>query len=215
MLDKWNARLLATAKYDSVYEIPIINSCDINTKEIKSIIPFSEILRTKNFNQWVCFYENDESFEKLWNRPYVYLETLRKFQGVITPDFSVYQDMPFAQQVYNIYRQRVIGCWLQSEGINVIVNVRWGDSRTYELSTIGVPHNNIIAIGTVGCVRGHNDTEDSLYKGLEYIIEKLKPHTIIVYGPAPNKLFGLYRLFGLNVLQFDSFKWRDREVHNG
>jgi len=215
MLDRILAEMLEGAEYDGFYEIPIIQSCDINPKSIQSIIPFSEIFRTTNYNQWICFYEKDESFERLWNNPYKYLKILKKFDGIITPDFSVYQDYQLNKQIRNISRQREIGYWLQKEGLNVIINYRWGDFRTIDIATCGIPKNSIIAIGTVGCFRGHNDTKDSLFKGLDYGIEKLQPRAIIVYGPFSDNLFCICRMYGIEKYHFNAFHWKDREALNG
>lgn len=78
------------------------------------------------------------SFERLWNQPNKYLPILKKYAGVISPDFSVYRDMPLVIQQWNIYRSRAVGHWLQENGIPVITNVRGSDNRTYELCCTGV-----------------------------------------------------------------------------
>ena len=43
-----------------------------------------------DFDSWVVFYEADKYFERLWNNPKQYISKLKRFQGVITPDFSIY-----------------------------------------------------------------------------------------------------------------------------
>ena len=40
--------------------------------------------------------------------------------------------------------------------------------------------------------------------GLDYVISKLRPNAIIVYGSAPNTIFEKYRAMGITILQFDS-----------
>ena len=77
------------------------------------------------------FFEDDYLFERLWRNPKIYLPILKQYNGVILPDFSLYRDMPLVMQLWNIYRSRAIGCWLQSNGIKVIPDVRFGDERTY------------------------------------------------------------------------------------
>ena len=41
-------------------------------------------------------------------------------------------------------------------------------------------------------------------KGLDYVIRKLHPKTIIVYGAAPDAVFSKYSSAGIRILQFDS-----------
>ena len=143
------------------------------------------------------------SFERLWNQPSKYLPILKKFKGVISPDFSVYRDMPLVMQQWNIYRSRAIGHWLQENGIPVITNVRWSDQRTYDLCCTGAPHNSIISVGSHGGIKLVREREFFI-KGLDYVISKLQPKTIIVYGTAPDEIFSKYRDAGINILQFDS-----------
>ncbi|MGQ7551471.1 DUF4417 domain-containing protein, partial [Streptococcus suis] len=40
-------------------------------------------------------------FERIWQRPEFYIEKLTEFDCVLTPDFSLYQDMPIAMQIWN------------------------------------------------------------------------------------------------------------------
>lgn len=59
-------------------------------------------------------------------KPYKALEKLRQCAGIITPDFSTYQDDPEPIKLYNTYRMRAFGRWLTTLGFPVINNVRWG-----------------------------------------------------------------------------------------
>jgi len=58
------------------------------------------------------------------------------------------RNMPLVMQLWNIYRSRAIGCWLQRNDVKVIVNIRWGDCRTYRCCCDGVSQNSTIAVGT-------------------------------------------------------------------
>ena len=89
--DVFHSFLVNNATYDGVLEIPIIKP----TNQLPNrLITFSKAMRTNDYDQWVHFYEDDSSFERIWNRPNYYLPLLKKFNGVITPDFSLYRDMP-------------------------------------------------------------------------------------------------------------------------
>ena len=129
--DVFHAFLVENATYDSALEIPCM---DTETKKPRNLIPFSKALHSKDYNSWIHFYEDDVVIERIWNRIQTYLPILKRFEGVISPDFSVYRDMPLVMQFWNIYRSRAVGHWLQENGIPVIPNIRFGDYRTYEAS---------------------------------------------------------------------------------
>ena len=198
--DVFNAFLVKNANYDGDLEIPKLKSVDFVPNKL---ISFSKSLSSKDFNQWVHFYEDDFLFERIWNNPQKYLPILKKFNGVISPDFSLYRDMPFVMQQWNTYRNRAIAHYLQENGVNVIPNIRWGDERTYKFCCLGVEKDSIIAIGSHGTIKNLID-RDYFVKGLDYIVEQLNPKTIIVYGTAPNKIFEKFIQKGINIVQFDS-----------
>ena len=175
------------------------------------MIAFSKAISCKDFDQWVHFYEFDYLFERVWRNPRRYLPVLKRFNGVILPDFSVYRDMPFVMQLWNIYRSRAIGFWLQANGVKVIVNVRWGDKRTYRICCDGVSRGGSIAVGTNGSI---GSIEDKRYfaEGLKAVVKRVSPSCIVVYGSAPDDVFAAYRDEGIEIVQFDC---ETTTVHKG
>jgi hypothetical protein len=108
-------------------------------------------------NKIHCFYEHDKNFERLWNTPNKYLNKLKKFKGVISPDFSLYRNMPLVMQMWNTYRGRALAIWLQDNGVQIIPNVRFNDERTYEFCFCGIEKYSTVAIGTHGCIKKNID----------------------------------------------------------
>lgn len=151
------------------------------------------------------------AFERIWNIPNKYLPIIKKFRGVITPDFSVYRDMPLVMQQWNIYRSRAIGHWLQENGVSVIPDIRFGDERTYEVSCAGIQKHGTIAVGSYGCIKLLSD-RNYFVSGLKYVVDRLEPSTLVVYGAAPDKIFAPYREKGIEVLQFDSDFMKSRKA---
>lgn len=165
---------------------------------------FNDIpISCKDHDQWVHFYEFDYLFERLWRDPRRYLLILQRYNGVILPDFSLYRDMPLVMQLWNVYRSRAIGCWLQLNGVRVIANVRWGDHRTHSVCCDGLSHGCTIAIGTVGAL-GSAEDRANFVEGLAYVVRRLAPRVIVVYGAAPDEVFGKYRDDGIEIVRFDS-----------
>ncbi|WP_317855968.1 DUF4417 domain-containing protein [Chakrabartyella piscis] len=203
--DIFHAFLLKNANYDGIFEIPIIKPTNsIPTK----VIPFSKAYTARkqkniDYDMFISFYEHDDKFERVWNRPDIYLPFLQKFKGVISPDFSLYRNMPLIMQGWNTYRGKALAHYFQENGIIVIPNVRFGDERTFDFCFDGVPKNSIVSVGTHGCIKQKLDKY--YFKiGLEQLVNVLSPHTIVVYGSAPDELFLKYKQQGIHILQFHS-----------
>lgn len=198
--DVFNAFLVAFATYAGIFEFPVINP----TYWIpNNLISFSKCLSSKSFDFWVHFYEDDYLFERIWRNPSKYLGILKRFEGVILPDFSIYRDMPLVMQLWNIYRSRAIGCWLQRNGVKVIPNIRFGDKRTYRICCEGISRNCVISVGSHGNLKNCIDRKIFL-EGLDVIVKRLQPKVIIVYGATPEKYFKKYIDAGIQIIQFDS-----------
>ncbi len=200
--DVFHAFLVENADYDGYFELPVIRTSD---KLPDKVITFSKAMSKTwdDFDCWVVFYEHDRDFERLWNKPRQYLDKLKKFKGIISPDFSLYRNMPFIMQMWNTYRSRAIAVWLQNNGVEVIPNVRFGDERTFSFCFDGIEENKTVAVGTHGCIKRKEDK--IFFKiGLARMVQRLSPKTIIVYGSAPDSIFKPYKDMGINIIAFES-----------
>ncbi len=168
-----------------------------------SLIPFSKSRSSKDFRKWVHFYEQDYEFVQLRRNPKRYLPLLQKFGGIISPDFSIYADAPWPIQAMNKYWNHALAFWLSIQKIPVIPNVRWGGERSYDFCFYGIEKNSIVAVGTHGQLKKAANKKLFL-AGLPKMIETLSPHTIIVYGKAPDDIFGRYREEGIKIIPFSS-----------
>ncbi|MGN0180364.1 MAG: DUF4417 domain-containing protein [Monoglobaceae bacterium] len=200
--DVFHSYLVEDADYEGYIELPKIKTSNLIPKKL---VPFSKAMsKTWNdFDCWVMFYEHDVKFERLWNNPKRYLERLKKFKGIISPDFSLYRNMPLVMQQWNTYRGRALAVWLLSNGIEVIPNVRFGDERTFSFCFDGIEKFKTVAIGTHGCIRSHID-RDYFKKGLAELVKRLSPKIIVVYGAAPDDIFKIYKDSGIEIIPFES-----------
>lgn len=165
---------------------------------------------TTDFNQWIHFYEHDCKFERVWNNPRRYLRKMKKFQGVITPDFSLYRDMPLVMQEWNTYRGKALGHWWQSQGMNVLPNVRYSDERSYRFCCNGVPSKATICVGSYGCLKDSQNR--ALFKqGLAFIVSYLKPLCIVVYGGVPDDVFSCCTEAGIKIVSFPGGFYANRK----
>lgn len=110
--DGCNPELVIGADFDGIFEIPIIKK---PRKYVipKNLVPFSRMDKADPKAFAVCEYENDRQFRDLLSHPDEYIDILKHYQGFISPDCSLYRDMPLAIQITNIYRNRAIGYCFQ------------------------------------------------------------------------------------------------------
>ncbi|MBR1858447.1 MAG: DUF4417 domain-containing protein [Selenomonadaceae bacterium] len=195
------AFLVEGAKFVGKYDMP---ECPCTAIEApKSIISYVDINKNVQYDAFAHFYIDDYKFDNIWNKPYKALERLKHCSGVITPDFSTYQDMPIPLKIYNTYRMRAFGYWLTTQGIAVINNVRWGTPESYDYCFSGIPQNSIVSIGTVGCIREKCNWQ-RFNDGLEEMVQTLKPRMILVYGSAQDKFFAKYSQQGIPIIAYPS-----------
>lgn len=213
MIDIWGAFMVEDALFGK-YDIPLCPTTTISIPreiitwpEAKSI--YKKNKHTPNFKYpaFVCFYTDDYLFDGrlgIWVMPYRAKKILEHFEGVITPDFSTFQDFPIAIQIYATYRMRAFGYWLGKSGISVINNVRGGLPKTYDFCFEGIPKNSIVAIGTVGGNPRKLADRERFNEWIFIMIERLNPHTIIVYGSSNYPCFDKIKQMGIRVVTFKS-----------
>ena len=200
--DVFHTFLVEDANFDGYIELPVIKTSD---KLPEKVVTFSKAMSKSwsDFDCWIVFYEHDKEFERLWNNPKQYLDKLKKFKGVISPDFSLYRNMPLVMQMWNTYRGRAVACWLQNNGVEIIPNLRFGDERTFSFCFDGIEENKTVAVGTHGCIKRKEDK--IFFKiGLARMVQRLSPKIIIVYGSAPDNIFKPYRDMGIKIIAFES-----------
>lgn len=175
--------LFKNSSFAGRYNMPVLNATQIVPKKL---IAFNDCFSVSDKNCFVHFYIDDYQFERLWNFPKRYLDILKEFAGVISPDFSMYLDMPQAQQIWNNYRSKLLASFLQNNGVSVIPNISWSDSNSFDFCFDGIPQNSVVAISTNGCINNYS----SLYflDGYNEMLKRLKPTKVLVYGKVPKEI---------------------------
>lgn len=127
----------------------------------------------------VHFFVDDYQFERVWTNPDKYIEYLKKYGAVCTPDFSPYGDMPLATQIFNHYRKHWVGAYWQKHGITVIPTIRKStDERSGEFYLEGEPHNGIVIISNMWA----GNYMDGFMNEYCTMVNELNPKKIYVYG---------------------------------
>lgn len=203
--DVFNGRLLAGLRLVGPYEIPKIDPC---TQVPDSLISFSEAnaLRKPDPQTWVHFYEDDYKFIRLWNDPERHFRRLAQFAGVVSPDFSIYRNMPAAQKIAQTYRNQLLGARMQADGINVIANIRLSGRESIPYALAGAPRHSTVALGLNGCVQDRANRRH-VVEEVRIICDELAPAHLVVYGSAAYRVLDYPREKGIpvHVFRADTF----------
>ena len=158
--------------------MPVLEPCDFKPSRLMG---FNYAKSATEFDAGLHFFIDDYQFERLWNRPLDYLPLLAKFECVLTPDFSLYMDMPLPMQAWNVYRSRALGKLWQERGLNVIPTLQYSDPRSFGFCLDTLPKGATIATSTVG-VKTDEEAKNVWREGMTRALEVVKPKTLILYG---------------------------------
>lgn len=147
----------------------------------EDLVSFNYVLSTDQYNKGVHFYIDDYQFERIWNRPHEYIAKLMPYDCVLTPDFSLYLEMPLAMQMWNVYRSKAIGQMMQDAGIEVIPTLQWCREDSYDFCFDGIEQGGTVSVSTIGVKR--DETANKLwYDGMDEAIKRIQPQHVVVYG---------------------------------
>lgn len=192
--DLWNAFMVEGAEFTYGSDMPL---CPCTVESLPSeLISYDDAKHLHKINMksnpdyhidaYIHFYIDDQKFDgkrsSIWTFPYDAFEIIRHFSGIITPDFSTNADFPDSIKRYNTYRMRAFGFWLHKNNIPVINNVRWGTEETWEYCFDSIPNNSVVSIGTVASGINRLINRPVFEAGLFEMVNRLHPHTIIIYG---------------------------------
>lgn len=142
-------------------------------------------LNEKETDKIVHFFLDDYKFEVMWNDPEPRIEKL-KHKAVLAPNYSIYTEMPLSLKVYNTFRSRWCGAYLQSKGIKVIPTVAWGEPNTFWFCFDGISKGSVVAVSTLGVRK-----EKALFmQGYNELMRKIKPGAVICYGEPFEEMQG-------------------------
>lgn len=180
---KCNIMNLDKAHYDGVGKMDIPQLKPVyELPEIKEWIGFNYILTDKEpEGKGVHFFMDDYQFERIWNQPERYIEKLKRYAAVATPDFSPYGDMPLCLQIVSHYKKHWVGRLLQENGVTVIPTIRAStDPRFMEYFLEGEPVGGIIMMSSMWT--GKRDMTYADAEEYRLVMEHLKPKKILMYG---------------------------------
>ena len=185
-MDAYNLNEYDERSTEGFYQMPMIEPVDYVPSDL---IGFNYALSATDKTSGIHFYVDDYQFERVWNQPEAYLEKLAEFDCMLTPDFSLYTEMPIAMKIWNTYRSRLIGQMAQRMGITVIPTVSWCERETFCFCFDGLPKRATLSISTIGVKK--DDENFGLWKaGVDEMIKRLQPRTLLIYGGKVDYDFG-------------------------
>jgi hypothetical protein len=175
--DALNTHMLFSTS--NMFGIPTLRSA--TAPKISGLVPFSS---SDLPDGHAChFFLDDYRFERVWNRPSVYVPMLSRFPVVLTPDFSLYIDWPFSINLWNVYRSRWLGRYWQEHGITVVPTVGWAGASSFTFCFQGIPPGSTVALSPPDVRSG-----DVLYRflaGFREMLRQVRPKAIWCYGTLP------------------------------
>ena len=159
---------------------------------IKELIPYRV---DKNRNGTAHFFLDDYRFERCWKNADSQLAVLKQYDGVLSPDFSMYTTYPLAFQIWQIYRNRWCARYWQQNGIKVIPTVSWSDESSYKYAFLGLEKKSTVAVSTLG-ILNYEENRKLFMQGFEEMLKQLEPKHILIYGNRLTELEG-----------FDNLQW--------
>lgn len=134
-----------------------------------------------NPNTGIHFFTDDYRFNSCWRQPLKYADMFARAGAVMSPDFSMYRDMPLALQLYNHYRKHWLGQFWQTRGAVVIPTISWSDNASWDFCFDGEPRGGIVAVSTVG-VKRDKEAFGLFSAGWSEMLDRLAPKRVIVCG---------------------------------
>lgn len=160
------------------YSIPLIRKQDIDLDCI-DLMSFkkAKLDDTENDYKTIHFFTYDWHFETVYSKPEDAMQKLGQYYALLTPEFSMYTDMPLALQINSTFKNRWCGAFWQSLGKIVIPTIAWGEEDTFEFAFDGVEEASVVAVSTYGGV-----VEELFLRGYNKMLEVIKPSAVICYG---------------------------------
>ena len=88
-----------------MFKLPLIKKQEISLEDV-SLIGYDKINQSNDYKSTVHFFLDDYRFESIYNNPEKKIETLKKFNAVLSPDFSMFVEMPIALQLFSTFKNR-------------------------------------------------------------------------------------------------------------
>lgn len=194
-------------KSSGKYEFPIIKKQNINIDDINFLsYNDAKLNDLENLDKTIHFFTYDWKFEKVYENPKVELEKLKQYKYVLSPDFSIFTNMPIALQIESVFKNRWCGAFWQKNGIKVIPTVSWGDERSFDFCFDGIEQGSVVAV----CTYYRENCEEEFMLGYNEMLKRIKPSFVICYDDPFPSMKGNFKSFLPTTYQWTkNLGWKD------
>lgn len=180
---KWQQyKKLLMNEYPTIgkWDIPIIRKCEVDLTNIKLISAdhVRKVADRADVDKSVHFFIEDSKQERFFDHPYDYTLRLAQYANVLTPDYSLYTDMPLAIQVYNVFKSRWCGAMWQDFGLSVIPTVSWSTEESFDFCFDGIEYGSVVAVSTLGALT----KKDLFLEGYFEMKKRINPRQVLCFG---------------------------------
>lgn len=204
---------LCYGQSEGKYNFPIIKKQDIDVEKIKFLSYVNtKIDDDKNKDKTIHFFTYDWKFEKVYENSDEELEKLSQYYCLLSPDFSMFTNMPLALQIESVFKNRWCGAFWQSKGLKVIPTVSWGDEKTFDFCFDGIEEGSVVCV----CTYYRENCEEEFMLGYNEMLKRIKPSMVLCYDEPFKAMTGNIKEFlpttyewtkDLNWKDLAHFKW--------
>ena len=99
------------------YQIPLIKKQEIDFDTI-SLLSYVDTKTNdeKNAYKTVHFFTHDWLFDKAYDKAFDEAKKLKQYYALLSPDFSMFTDMPLALQIMSVFKNRWCGAYWRRRG---------------------------------------------------------------------------------------------------
>lgn len=170
------------------WQIPVIRkqSFDLSNISLISIADTRCNDSDANKTKGVHFFTDDYRFEGMYTHPEKSLNKLSQYSFLLSPDFSMYNDMQPWRQFNSLTYNRWLGAYWQSKGLTVFATMTWSTQSSTEFCFLGVEKHSIVAVSTIGSRR----SKRGFLYGYDAMLEKIEPEAVICFGKPFDEMKG-------------------------
>ena len=156
----------------------------------------SDSVRGLDFGRTImAFYVDDYRFDAWYEEPDRYMAKALNagIPIMVSPNFSLWFGAPKALHIYNTFKSRWLGRYMQECGVHLIPDINFADMGSFDFCLAGIPKRPpciSIQVQTVA-------TQAEMARqraGVERIISELKPEQLLLYGGGEKVRESLMRI---------------------
>lgn len=153
----------------------------------------------ENKDKTIHFFTYDWLFDKVYDKALEEGKKLKQYYAILSPDYSIFTDMPLALQINSVFKNRWCGAYFQSLGMKVTPTISWGDERSFEFCFDSVEEGSVVAV----CTYYRENAKEEFMMGYNKMMEIIKPSAVICYDEPFENMTG-------NIKSFlpTTYEWR-------